>query len=103
MVLQRDIDIIMKSPVDWEKFRDKTVLVTGATGRLGMYIVETLAQADINWNLNLRIIPFARSRDKLKRVFSSTLDLPNVQPLVQDVTNPIDFAKGADFHIIIHL
>ena len=37
MVEQRDIDIIFNSPIDWEKFRNKTILVTGATGRLGMY------------------------------------------------------------------
>ena len=28
MVEQRDIDIILESPIDWEKFRGKTVLVT---------------------------------------------------------------------------
>ena len=52
MVEQRDIDIIFKSPIEWECFRNKTVLVTGATGRLGMYIVEALNKADIDWNLN---------------------------------------------------
>ncbi|MBQ9365519.1 MAG: NAD-dependent epimerase/dehydratase family protein, partial [Schwartzia sp.] len=97
MVLQRDIDIIMKSPIDWEKFRDKTILVTGATGRLGMYIVETLAQADINWNLNLRIVALARSREKLGRVFGNTLELPNLKMLVQDIAAPIDCASGADY------
>lgn len=40
MVEQRDIDIILNNPIDWELFRNKTVLVTGATGRLGMYIVD---------------------------------------------------------------
>ena len=36
MVESRDIDIILNNAIDWEMFRDKTVLVTGATGRLGM-------------------------------------------------------------------
>lgn len=61
MVEQRDIDIIFHNPIDWERFRNKTVLVTGATGRLGMYIVEALVKADIDWNLNLNIIALARS------------------------------------------
>jgi FlaA1/EpsC-like NDP-sugar epimerase len=42
MVEQRDIDIILNNPIDWELFRNKTILVTGATGRLGMYIVEAI-------------------------------------------------------------
>ena len=32
---KRDLDIITDSAVNWQMYRDKTVLVTGATGRLG--------------------------------------------------------------------
>ena len=34
MVEQRDIDIILSNPINWEKFRNKTVMITGATGRI---------------------------------------------------------------------
>ena len=37
------IKIILNNPIDWECFRNKTVLVTGATGRLGMYLVEAIS------------------------------------------------------------
>ena len=96
MVAQRDIDIIMESPIGWERLRDSTVLVTGATGRLGMYIVEALCKADLEWNLNMRVIALARSREKLERVFGSTLDFPNILPLVQDVTDPIEWEGPVD-------
>ena len=32
MVESRDIDIILNNAIDWEMFRDKTVLVTGTAG-----------------------------------------------------------------------
>ncbi len=100
MVEQRDIDIIHSNPIDWEKFRNKTILVTGATGRLGMYIVEAISKADIDWNLNLNIIALARSEAKLRQVFGNSLNLPNVYTLVQDITEPIRW-KGA-VHYIFH-
>ena len=100
MVEQRDIDIIFHNPIDWERFRNKTVLVTGATGRLGMYIVEALVKADIDWNLNLNIIALARSERKLGRVFGNSLKLPNVHTLIQDITEPIGW-KG-EVHYIFH-
>lgn len=100
MVEQRDIDIIMKSPIDWEYFRNKTVLVTGATGRLGMYIVEALNKADIDWNLNMSILALARSEKKLKQVFGSSLELPNIHALVQDITEPIRWE--GEVHYIFH-
>lgn len=100
MVEQRDIDIIMKSPIDWENFRNKTVLVTGATGRLGMYIVEALNKADIDWNLNMSILALARSEKKLRQVFDASLQLPNIHTLVQDITEPIRWE--GEVHYIFH-
>lgn len=100
MVEQRDIDIIMNNPIDWERFRNKTVLVTGATGRLGMYLVEAVSKADIDWNLNVTIIALARNGKKLERVFGESLKLPNVHTLVQDITEPIRW-DGA-VHYIFH-
>lgn len=100
MVEQRDIDIIFKSPIDWECFRNKTVLVTGATGRLGMYIVEALNKADIDWNLNITIVALARNKRKLEEVFGQTMLLPNIHALVQDVIEPIKW--DGDVHYIFH-
>lgn len=100
MVEQRDINIILNNPIDWEKFRNKTVLVTGATGRLGMYIVESINKADIDWNLNTTIIALARNEKKLHEIFGSSLNLPNVYTLVQDITEPISWE--GDVHYIFH-
>ncbi|WP_175560356.1 NAD-dependent epimerase/dehydratase family protein [Butyrivibrio sp. YAB3001] len=100
MVEKRDVDIILNNPIDWEKFKNKTILVTGATGRLGMFFVESILKADIDYNLNLRVIALARSKEKLNKCFNETLNLPNVSLLVQDITTPIHVEDGVDF--IIH-
>lgn len=100
MVELRDIEIILNNPIDWECFRNKTVLVTGATGRLGMYIVEAINKADIDWNLNITIIALARNEQKLKEVFGESLKLPNIHTLVQDITEPIRW--DGDVHYIFH-
>lgn len=100
MVEQRDIDIILNNPIDWECFRDKTILVTGATGRLGMYIVEALNKADIDWNLNITIVVLARSKKKLQEVFGESLQLPNINVLIQDITEQIHW--NGKVHYIFH-
>lgn len=100
MVEARDLELIMEHPVDWEVFRNTTVLITGATGRLGMYFVEALAKADIDWNLNMTILAEARNEKKMKLVFGETLSLPNVKGIVQDICEPIEWETNVDF--IIH-
>ena len=100
MVEERDIKIILNNPIDWEAFRDRTVLVTGATGRLGMYIVEAISKANIDWNLNITILALARSREKLQKVFGRSLQLPYIHTLVQDITEPISWEGNV--HYIFH-
>ncbi len=97
MVEKRDLDIIFNNAIDWETFRDKRILVTAATGRLGMYIVEALVKADLDYNLNMRIIAHARNEKKLQTVFGSTLELPNVEMLLQDITDRIEMDGSVDY------
>lgn len=97
MVEKRDIDIIFNNPIEWEMFRNKTILVTGSTGRLGMYIVEAINKADIDWNLNLNIICVARNEEKLRDIFGHSLELPNIITKVQDITEPLEYGEDVDY------
>lgn len=94
---KRDLDIITSSAVNWWMYRDATVLITGATGRLGRYILETLADIDLKYNLNMRILGLARSEYKVRAVFDSLLEFPNVEFLYQDVNTPIEYADKIDY------
>lgn len=94
---KRDLDIIMNSAVNWLMYKDKTVLVTGSTGRLGRYIVDLLIEIDLRYNLNMNILCAARSSKKLQEVFNEELHLPNVKVLCQDVNEPIDYDGIIDF------
>lgn len=94
---KRDLDIIMNSAVNWQMYRNKVVLITGATGRLGRYIVETMINIDLNYNLNMRIIGLARSQEKIKEVFENELNFPNVDMLVQDINEEINYDGKIDY------
>jgi nucleoside-diphosphate-sugar epimerase len=97
MVEYRDIQIITSFPIDWGKFRNQSVLITGSTGRLGLYIVEGLSEANIKWNLNIKIIAVARNEKKAKMLFKTTLELPFVNLLIQDITSPFDLDVPVDY------
>ena len=94
---KRELDIILNSAVNWRMYHDCTVLVTGATGRIGRYILETLADVDLKYNLNMRIVGLARSEEKARSVFDNLLDLPNVGFIYQDVNTPIRHDGRIDY------
>lgn len=93
----RDLDIICKGISNWNMYRNATVLVTGATGRLGHYIVEALVDVDIKFNLNLNVVGMARNKNKAIEVFGELLEFPNVSFIYQDVNTPIEYDKNVDY------
>lgn len=94
---KRDLDIIIKSAVNWRMYLNSTVLVTGATGRLGRYILEALADIDLKYNLNMTILGLARNEKKAREVFDNLLDLPNIEFLYQDVNTEIEYDGKIDY------
>ena len=97
MVSQRDLDIILSTPASWEKLKGKSVLVTGASGRLGVYIAQALAAANDRWALGVEIFLLARSQKKLEDAYGPLLQKPNIHTLLQDVTVPIETTYDVDY------
>ena len=93
----RDLDIIRRGISNWNMYRNKTILVTGATGRLGRYVVETLVDVDLKYNLNLRVVGMARNIQKAKDVFGELLEFPNVSFIYQDVNTPIEYKGNVEY------
>lgn len=94
---KRDFDIIRKGISNWNMYGNATIMVTGATGRLGRFILETLVDADLMFNLNLRVIGLARNHEKAVEVFGDLLEFPNVSFIYQDVNTPIDYDGTVDY------
>jgi len=94
---KRDFDIIRRGISNWNQYRNATIMITGATGRLGRYIVETLVDVDLNYNLNLRVVGLARSHEKANEIFGELLEFPNVSFLYQNVNTPIKYDGNVEF------
>ena len=55
--------------INWEKLKNSTVLVTGATGQIGSEIVKLLMFLNENKALNINIIALIRNLEKAKSIF----------------------------------
>ena len=97
MVENRDLDIILSTKASWERLKNKGVLVTGATGRLGIYIAQALIEANKRFDLNIKVLLLARSQAKLDGAYGDLLKDKNVVVLLQDVTEPIKTSENVDY------
>ena len=100
-ILEKDLFEIGQSPIiDWNRFRNKAILVTGANGMLPSYIVFALLHQNKELSLNLKVIAQVRNALKAKDVFADVLNDEALMIYENDVTNPYGIINKLDF--IIH-
>ena len=100
-IIAEDIQSIIKSSiVNWKRFENKNVLVTGANGMLPSYMVLTLLHLNEDKNLNINIYALARNENKLHSVFDEYWNNVHFHPIVQDVCEQLPNKLQFDF--IIH-
>ena len=95
-MINSDLNLILKSFNDWDKFASKTILVTGANGFLPAYMVETLMNLneDILQNSPCKIIALVKNYKHAKIRFSNYINNKNFSLLNQDVSNKINIKKN---------
>ena len=98
-IIEEDIEWIISQNIDWERFRDKTVLISGANGFIPAYIVDVLMYLNQTQNLNCDVVCLMRNRQKAKERFKDYWEDEHFIQRIQDVCDPIE-GKYSDF--IIH-
>lgn len=100
-IVREDLKTICGGNLDWGKFQDSTVLITGAAGMLASYMVYTLAFLnEINPGLNIKILALCRDREKAKLKFGDFLDDSRFSIIGDDITKELKIKSEIDY--IIH-
>ncbi|UKJ08237.1 NAD-dependent epimerase/dehydratase family protein [Solitalea lacus] len=99
-IIRQDLEYISNSGIEWGRFKDKTVLISGANGFIPSYLVESLLFVNNLLNQNTRVIALVRNKEKAEKRFRNYLNNHLLEILVQDVCQPIDLNIKVDY--IIH-
>lgn len=100
-IIQEDLLEIYNSDIDWDRFSNKTILITGANGFLPAYIVQSLLFANKeNPSLNIRVIALVRSWENAVKRFGDEKNNKHLTFIVTDVCEKITYDGKIDF--IIH-
>lgn len=94
-ILQEDIEQILSRDICWEKLENTSVLVTGASGMLGSYIMRTLLELNHKKNAGIRVYALVRHPEKLPQEC-----LDEIEIVKQSVSEPIQTEKKFDY--ILH-
>lgn len=100
-IIAKDIDFILNSKIDWERFRNKTVLITGAYGMLLSYITYTLLRLnELDSKFNVTIIALVRDKEKARKRFGHLIENKYIKLFEHNLLSPIEISDDIDY--IIH-
>lgn len=99
-IVQDDLKSILQQNIKFEKFKNKKVLITGATGMLASYYMYTLMYLNDVLNYNIRVYALVRNDEKLQNI-TNYKKRKDIIPIVQDVCNPININEKIDY--IVHM
>ena len=99
-ILQEDLKSILTASLPYENFKNKSVLITGATGMLASYLVYFFYYLNQK-KYNIKIYALIRNRKKAEIMFSEILKNKNFVLLEQSIEEEIKLSEKIDW--ILHL
>ena len=99
---RQDIEAVAALPLPWEKLKQAGVLITGATGLVGSFLVDVLMEKNRRDGLACRVYAMGRNAEKAKTRFAGFWDNDAFTFVPWDVNRPLQWSAGkVDY--VLHL
>lgn len=99
-IIDEDIEQVIADRSLFEPYFDATILITGASGMIAGYLVDTILAANARYELGLRIVALVRNKERARNRFHRHHKNDSLTFLAQDVISPISSDFRFDF--VIH-
>ena len=99
-IYRADLAQTIDQTIGFSSLRNKSVLITGATGLIGSFLADTLMYANETLDAHIHVYAVGRNMQRLLNRFSSFKDTTWFHPIEQDVNEPLAFDFKVDY--VIH-
>lgn len=89
-IIAEDIKNICRNEINFDFFKNKTVLITGAKGGIASYLVRVFLYLSKSRYCNIRVLAMCRNLEKSKQFFEEYANNSNFNLVINDVKEPFD-------------
>lgn len=97
-----DIKRIAQQSYPWEKLKNKSFLISGATGMIGSFLIDVIMYRNIKYDMNCKIYALGRNRLKAIERFKAFKENDNFCFVEQDINQPLDDDTYGTVDYILH-
>lgn len=98
---QEDLNLLMQMDIKWKDIRGKSILITGASGMIGTFLVDAFMKRNELYDDAIMVYALSRSIKKLKAKFSHYMGNKYLKLIEQDISKGLH-QEGYNFDYAIH-
>lgn len=98
-----DVRYVAGLELPWEKLRDKSLMLSGATGMIGSFLVDVVLEKNIIDDLNCTVYALGRNKEKARERFNKFAVDPHFVFIPYDVKLPFERDNLGTVDYILHL
>lgn len=98
-----DVAFVANIDLPWEKLKKSSIMVSGATGLIGSFLVDVILEKNQSSNLECTIYALTRNEQRARERFEKYKDDDHLVFIAQDVRNPLVRKDIGTIDYVIHL
>lgn len=98
-----DVLYVANLDLPWEKLENSSLMLSGATGLIGSFLVDVILEKNNRDNLNCKVFALGRSEERVKERFSKYTEDDNLRFIRYDVNEPLVYEEIEKIDYILHL
>lgn len=98
-----DVKFVAGLNLPWKKFKNRSIMLSGATGLIGSFLIDVILEKNILDGLNCTVYALGRDEKKAKERFSKFVDDPHFVFFPYDVKLPLIRDDIGTIDYILHL
>lgn len=100
---QEEIAYVADMNLPWEKLQGSSVMISGATGMIGSFLIDVLLHKNQKDNLNCKIFALGRNEEKARERFSYCFGQACFSFLSCDINKPLNLEEVGTIDYVLHL
>lgn len=100
---REDVARVAALPLPWERLENSQVLLSGATGLIGSFLVDVLMERNASHSMQCRVYALGRSAEKAAARFSRWKDSGDLVFIPYDINDPFERNDIDTIDYVLHL
>lgn len=100
---REDIKYVSELKIPWEKMKNKSILISGASGLVGSFLIDVIMNKNLKNNLNCKVYALGRNEHRAQKRFGYCNNSTLFSFIKHDVNMPLNINEIKNIDYVLHM